>query len=137
MFMSLMLRLISRGSVLRLATLALFAGLLVSCATNSGQTTARPAPIPVIFDADIGDDIDDTWALGFLLRSPELDLKLVVGDNGKPEYRAKLFARFLEVAGRTDVPVGIGVAAVTKKNERQGEWIKDYDLAKYPGTVHQ
>ena len=38
--------------------------------------------IPVIFDTDIGSDIDDTWALGFLLRCPELDVKLVTTDRG-------------------------------------------------------
>ena len=32
-------------------------------------------PVPVILDTDIGDDIDDTWALAYLLRSPEVDLK--------------------------------------------------------------
>ena len=35
------------------------------------------AKIPVILDTDIGGDIDDTWALAMLLKSPELDLKLV------------------------------------------------------------
>lgn len=45
--------------------------------------------IPVIFDTDI----DDTWALGFLLRCPELDVKLVTTDRGRPEYRAKYAAR--------------------------------------------
>ena len=44
-----------------------------------------------------------------LLCSPELDVKLVVGDMGKPEYRAKLFAKFLERAGRTDIPVGMAL----------------------------
>ena len=33
--------------------------------------------VPVILDTDIGGDIDDTWALAMLLKSPELDLKLV------------------------------------------------------------
>jgi inosine-uridine nucleoside N-ribohydrolase len=108
---------------------------LAGCATDQNHA-AKPAPIPVIFDADIGDDIDDTWALGFLLRCPELDLKLVIGDNGKSEYRAKLLAKFLEVAGRSDVPVGIGLDVNSKKSARQGGWIKDYDLAKYPGKVH-
>ena len=110
---------------------------LAGCASPTERHPSQAKPIPVIFDADIGDDIDDTWALGFLLRSPELDLKLVVGDNGKPEYRAKLFAKFLEVAKRTDVPIGIGVEAPMKKNERQAAWIQDYDLTKYPGKVHQ
>ena len=29
--------------------------------------------IPMILDTDIGGDIDDTWALAMLLKSPELD----------------------------------------------------------------
>ena len=111
---------------------------LAALGTAFGQSgeAGKPTPIPVIFDTDIGDDIDDTWALGFLLRCPELDLKLAVGDNGKPEYRAKLLARFLERAGRSDVPVGIGLDVNPKKGVRQADWIKGYDLKAYPGKVH-
>src|SRR6186713_1029556 len=105
---------------------------LASCAPNP-KPAAKVGKIPVIFDTDIGDDIDDTWALGFLLRCPELDVKLVVGDNGKAEYRAKLLAKFLEVAGRSDIPIGIGLEVPQKDSERQRQWIKDYDLKKYPG----
>ncbi|HEX5220860.1 MAG TPA: nucleoside hydrolase [Verrucomicrobiae bacterium] len=111
-----------------------FLCLVIGCASN--PKPAKVAGIPVIFDTDIGDDIDDTWALGFLLRSPELDVKLVVGDDGKSEYRAKLLAKFLETAGRTDIPVGIGMEVPQKDSERQREWVKDYDLKKYPGKVY-
>ena len=48
--------------------------------------------IPVILDTDIGNDIDDTWALGQLLNSPELDLKLVLTSTGDTEYRARVAA---------------------------------------------
>jgi len=95
---------------------------------------APSRPIPVILDTDIGDDIDDTWALILALRSPELDVKLVVTDFGNTVQRAKLVARVLELAGRTDIPIGIGI----KENDDPGpqaEWIRDYDLAKYPGRV--
>jgi inosine-uridine nucleoside N-ribohydrolase len=74
--------------------------------------------------------------LGFLLRCPELDVKLVVGDNGKAEYRAKLLAKFLEVAVRSDVPFCIGLEVAQKDGERQREWIKNYELKRYPGKVH-
>ena len=73
------------------------------------NTAKRPAErIPVILDTDIGDDIDDTWALAMLLRSPQLDLKLVTTTYGKSEYRAKIIAKMLTVDNRTDVPVGVG-----------------------------
>jgi len=98
---------------------------------------ARPPGTPVIFDTDIGDDIDDTWALGWLLRSPELEVKLVVGDDGKPEYRARLLAKFLETVGRTNVVVGVGLDVPAEANEPQREWVKDYALDHYPGPVRR
>ncbi|MGC9327053.1 MAG: nucleoside hydrolase, partial [Candidatus Hinthialibacter sp.] len=112
--------------------------LLLTLATWAPSAIAADdaAKIPVIYDSDIGDDIDDTWALGLLLRSPELDLKLVVGDQGKTEYRAKLFAKFLELAGRTDVPIGIGLDVNAQGGGRQSDWVKDYDLQSYPGKIH-
>lgn len=111
--------------------------LAAGCATSQSSGTNNLTVIPVIFDTDIGDDIDDTWALGFLLRCPELDVKLVVGDNGKPEYRARLLAKFLESAGRSDIPVGIGLDVNTEKSGNQSEWVRDYDLEKYPGKIHR
>jgi inosine-uridine nucleoside N-ribohydrolase len=96
----------------------------------------KPVPTPVILDTDIGDDIDDTWALGLLLKSPELDLKLVVGDRGAASYRARLLAKLLERAGRSDVPVGIGLDVEPHEEGRQAAWVKGYDLKTYPGKVH-
>ena len=90
---------------------------------------------PVILDTDIGDDIDDTWALTLLLNSPELDLKLVVGDYGKQRYRAQLLAKYLARAGRSDVTVGLGLDLAPHGTGRQAEWVKDYDLKSYPGKI--
>ncbi len=90
--------------------------------------------IPVILDTDIGGDIDDTWALAMLLQSPELDLKLVVTDTGDTTYRAKVAAKLLEVAGRTDVPVAIGLHQGDGDGP-QAAWVTNYDLADYPGEV--
>ena len=99
------------------------------------QKTQR---IPVILDTDIGNDIDDTWALTMMLKCPELEVKLVVGDTGDAIYRAKLIARMLEVAGRTDIPVALGINfGQSDKTRRQQEWVRDYDLSKYPGKVHE
>ncbi|ACB73318.1 nucleoside hydrolase [Opitutus terrae] len=93
-------------------------------------------PIPVVFHTDIGTDIDDTWALAQLLRSPELDLKLVLVDTNDTRYRAKVAARLLEIAGRTDVPIGLGVASPMREQEQnQLPWVRDYDLTAYRGRV--
>jgi inosine-uridine nucleoside N-ribohydrolase len=121
------------SSVCRLSLCLLALNFLLPAARAADAPTARP--IPVILDTDIGDDIDDSWALALLLKSPELDLKLAVGDYGKSEYRARLLAKFLQRAGRSDVPVALGLDIAPRGAGRQIVWVKDYDLMSYPGQV--
>ncbi len=92
--------------------------------------------VPVILDTDIGDDIDDTWALAMMLNCPELDVRLVASDYGDTVYRAKLIARLLEVAGRAEIPVAVGERA-RDGGGRQSAWVEGYDLGDYPGTVRE
>lgn len=92
--------------------------------------------IPVILDTDIGGDIDDTWALAMMLKCPELDVKMVLSDTGNTTYRSKIIAKMLEIAGRTDIPVGIGIHC-SDQTGRQEPWVEDYELSSYPGTVYQ
>lgn len=92
--------------------------------------------IAVILDTDIGTDIDDTWALAMMLKSPELDVKLIVTDTGDTTYRAKIVAKMLEIGGRTDVPVGIGIP-LENTVSTQAPWVEGYDLSGYPGPVHE
>ncbi|MEE8453056.1 MAG: nucleoside hydrolase [Thermoguttaceae bacterium] len=113
------------------------AAALCCSSTAFGKGPATKEKIPVIFDTDIGDDIDDTWALALLLKSSEFDVKLIVGDQGKSIYRAKLIAKLLETAGRTDIPIGIGLDVNAHGNGRQQAWVEDYDLKSYPGKVHR
>ena len=116
------------------STAALWLGLL--CPNLPSAPAAPTARIPVILSTDIGDDIDDTWALALALSCPEFDLKLVVGDYGNPQPRARLLAKFLEAAGRTDIPVGVGFAAECKADFRQAKWVEGYELDRYPGRVY-
>jgi inosine-uridine nucleoside N-ribohydrolase len=111
--------------------------LLAVCGLLSTSTAwPQPAkPTPVVLVADIGDDIDDTWALGLLLKSPELDLKLVVGDYGKAQYRAALFAKILQSTGHTNIPVGIGLDIEPRGDGGQAEWLAGYKIQDYPGPV--
>ncbi len=92
--------------------------------------------IPVILDTDIGGDIDDAWALAFLLRSPEIDLRLIITDTGNTAYRGAVAARLLEAANRTDIPIGVGIH---QNNETgpQEPWLEGYTLSDYPGTVYK
>lgn len=125
--------------VMILGSLALLLVPVSSCAPD-GHFLKQPQrkKIPVIFDTDIGDDIDDTWALALLLQSPELDIKLITTDVGDTSAKAKIVAKMLEVAGRTDIPIGIGLPHPDKpRGHHQLEWVKDYKLSSYPGTIYQ
>ena len=73
-------------------TASLLCAFLRLYSISEGKLNPAPAKTPVILDTDISDDIDDTWALALLLKSPELDLKLVVTDQGKTAYRARIVA---------------------------------------------
>ena len=99
-------------------------------------TPSACGKIPIILDTDIGDDIDDTWALAFLLRSPELDLRLVTTTCGKAEYRAKIIARLSTIAGRSDVPIGLGEGG-RKGSGGQQKWVEKYSLSSYSGKIHE
>jgi inosine-uridine nucleoside N-ribohydrolase len=107
----------------------------VSCA-RGGNQVAGHGKKAVILDTDIGDDIDDTWALVTLLNSPELDVKLITTAVGDTELKAKLVAKVLQTAGRTDIPIGIGVP-VGKTPCPQQAWLKDFDMSAYKGTVYK
>lgn len=99
-----------------------------------GDTAARR--IPIILDTDIGTDIDDTWALALLLNMPQLDIRLIVTDSGDTLSRARVLAQFLERAGRTDIPVGIGTFQ-QESPVPQKEWAGSYQLERYPGKLYE
>jgi inosine-uridine nucleoside N-ribohydrolase len=126
--------LVLQVKIVLIGLLALLFGAVICCASNS--PSPRQKKTPVIFDTDICDDIDDTWALALLLQSPEFDVKLITTAVGNTESKAKTVAKFLETVGRTDIPIGIGVQQ-HKGNHRQDAWAKDYDLSSYPGKVHR
>ncbi len=98
-----------------------------------------PPRIPVILDTDLGTDIDDTWALAQLLRNPELDPKLILMASGDMTFRSTVTARFMAVAGRTDIPIGFGTGdhPMSPEFRNQEPWIKGYDIAHYPGEIVQ
>lgn len=67
----------------------------------------------VLIDTDIGDDIDDAYALALALRSPELKILGVTTTFGNTELRARLLDRYLKAVGRTDIPVAAGPESKT------------------------
>ena len=78
--------------------------LLLSFAAMLSAQRAKP----VIFDTDIGDDIDDALALGLALQSPELDVRLVTTVADDVESRTRLAWKELGLFGRHDVALATG-----------------------------
>jgi inosine-uridine nucleoside N-ribohydrolase len=126
---------LSAGWVLLLGALAMFLAMSSSCATG-GDLSRSGQKIHVIFDTDICDDIDDTWALALLLQSPEFDVKLITTSVRNTPSKAKVVAKFLETVGRTDIPIGIGVRH-NQASHRQQAWIEGYELSSYPGRIYE
>jgi len=120
------------------AVLVIFGGCEQQLGTKSvSGPVGKNGKIAVILDTDICDDIDDTWALAMLLQSPEFDIKLITTSVGDTTARTKVVAKILQTAGRTDIPIGTGVAiGDMKTGHRQDGWVKDFDLSKYPGKIY-
>ncbi|MEM1557336.1 MAG: nucleoside hydrolase [Thermoproteota archaeon] len=63
----------------------------------------------IVLDTDIGDDIDDAFALLFALKCRELNLKAVTVVYGDVESRAKLASKLISSIG-LKIPVAIGAS---------------------------
>jgi len=61
--------------------------------------------IKVLLDTDIGNDIDDSACLAYLLRQNQCELLGVTTVTGQPVERAKLASAICVAAGRDDVPI--------------------------------
>jgi inosine-uridine nucleoside N-ribohydrolase len=98
----------SCGIVIRVTVLSVFA------AVCHAQTARQPAsPEKIIIDTDIGDDVDDAFAVALALRSPELQILGISTTFGDTETRARLLDRLLGEAGREDIPVALGTPTNT------------------------
>ncbi len=80
------------------------------------------APQKVILDTDIGDDIDDAYALGLVLTSPELKLLGVSTAWGDTRLRARLAEGLLCETGQQNIPVFIGVPTKANNVFTQASW---------------
>ena len=103
--------------------LPLLMGLMLVVASGS----APAAPRKVIISTDIGDDIDDAFALAYALWSPELRLDAVITTHNPTIQRAKLAQKLLYIAGRQDVPVIIGKIG-RGRIRGQLRWAQDWQL---------
>jgi inosine-uridine nucleoside N-ribohydrolase len=84
----------------------------------------------VIIDTDIGDDIDDAFAVALALRSPELQILGITTTFGDTETRAKLLDRFLAEVGHPEIPVAAGTPTPPKGTFTQRRYAENSRYAK-------
>ena len=88
----------------------------------------RLVPAPVIFDTDIGTDIDDAYALAVLIHRPELKILGVTTVSSDAVARARLAAKLLAIAGGhwVSLPVYAGISTPIQYM-KQVEWARGFD----------
>ncbi len=100
----------------------------------SAVTARCEQPIPIIFDTDIGSDIDDALALALALQSPELDVRAVTTVTDDTIGRGRLAWKELGLYGRHDIPLATGASetlvgpASTQSAPRQFEVLTAQDV---------
>ena len=78
------------------------------------QKTESGALPQVIIDTDLGDDIDDTWALGHALRCKEFQVSYVLtAGHADHDERARIATTVLDVAG-ADPSISVGLGSVAE-----------------------
>ncbi len=80
------------------------------------------SPQKVIIDTDIGDDIDDAFALALALSSHRVQVLGVTTAWGDTDLRARLVERFLQQTGHGEIPVAAGPKTTPSATFTQAAW---------------
>ncbi len=116
-----------------------FSLLLSHIALAQAQKPTQPsaAAEKIIIDTDIGDDIDDAFAVALALKSPELQVLGISTTFGDTEARAKILDRILGEAGRSEIPVLAGTPTKTTNPMSQRRYGEGGHFAKssHPNSV--
>lgn len=100
------------------------------------QAAAPVTPIPVIIDTDIGDDIDDAFAVGLAISDPHLQVLGITSAWGDTHKRVLLLRRLLAAAGRADIPLAEGVVTPDSTPFTQDRWAQGAkDKAPAPDAI--
>jgi len=99
--------------------------------TSGGQILGQHPSMKVILDTDIGDDIDDAWALAFVLAHQNFEPLGITVTHGNTPARAKMACKMLHLTGRRSIPVFVGRQTEQKEYSHQFTWAEDF-TAKRP-----
>jgi purine nucleosidase len=103
--------------------------------TSAAISTAHAQTAPheqqlVIIDTDIGDDIDDAFALALAERTPQFHILGITTAFGDTTLRAQLVIRFLAATGHPDIPVAAGIPTPPKTDFTQAAYARSGDKSK-------
>jgi inosine-uridine nucleoside N-ribohydrolase len=126
------MRLANNHSLARLTVLFLVLASVISVPSRPGQK--QGSGMKVILDTDIGDDIDDAWALAFVIVHAGFEPLGVTVTHGNTPARAKIACKLLHVSGRGQIPVFVG-RKTNDKVFQQYSWAEDF-TARRPSTRH-
>lgn len=98
--------------------------LLLTLAFSAQATFAQIRPAKVIVDTDVGDDIDDAFAIDLALSSPELQILGISSAWGDTALRARMLDRMVCEAGRKEITVNAGISTKSATNFSQAAWAK-------------
>lgn len=101
------------------------------------QDVSSAPPQKVIFDTDIGDDIDDAFALALALSSSKLQVLGVTTAWGDTDLRSRLSARLLSQTGHSEIPVTAGPETHTSNSFTQARWAQTWPVPKqgWPSAI--
>jgi purine nucleosidase len=100
----------------------------VACLVASvAQGQSKPVPTSaaktkIVIDTDIGDDVDDAFAVGLALQSSELEILGITTAWGDTRLRARLVDRLLAETGNANIPVAEGIPTHSKTPFTQARW---------------
>lgn len=106
---------------MRFSALTLLLTLALSAQSTFAQT--RPAT-KVIVDTDVGDDIDDAFAIDLALSSPELQILAISSAWGDTALRARMLDRMVCETGRKEIAVKKGIPTKSASTFSQAAWAK-------------
>jgi purine nucleosidase len=91
---------------------------------------AEESRMKVILDTDIGDDIDDAWALALVLAHKNFEPLGITVAHGNTPARAKMACKMLHLTGRGNLPVYVGRRTEQKEYSYQFAWAEDFESKK-------
>jgi len=94
--------------------------------TSGGQIRGQGASMKVILDTDIGDDIDDAWALAFVLAHQNFEPLGITVTHGNTPARARMACKMLHLTGRGTIPVFVGRQTEQREYSHQFTWAEDF-----------